>query len=68
TPTTRTLPFEFISDVAEQVRKVTWPDREQLKNSTWVIVVFMFIVAALIFGMDWLIRVLLDLVTSLVSG
>ena len=59
---------DFFADVAEQVRKITWPDREQLRNSTGIIVVFMFIVAAVIFGMDWAIRLLLGLVQSLFTG
>ncbi len=47
---------------------MTWPDREQLRESTIVIVVFVAIVAGLIFVMDWLIRIGLDLVMSLFGG
>jgi preprotein translocase subunit SecE len=66
--TTRTTVGDFFSEVAEQVRKVTWPDREQLLNSTGVIVVFVLAVAVIIFGMDRIIMAILSLVTSLFTG
>jgi len=66
--TTRTSAVDFIRDVREQVQKVTWPDREQLKSSTGVIVVFMLAVAAIIFGLDTAIRLILQFVTSLFTG
>ena len=66
--TTRTTVGDFFSEGAEQVRKVTWPDREQLLNSTGVIVVFVLAVAVIIFGMDRIIMAILSLVTSLFTG
>jgi preprotein translocase subunit SecE len=66
--TTRTTVLDFFSEVAEQVRKVTWPDRAQLQNSTGVIVVFVLSVAVIIFGMDRIIMAILGLVTSLFTG
>jgi preprotein translocase SecE subunit len=54
--------------VAEQVRKVTWPDWDQLKSSTGVIVVFVLAVALIIFGMDYVINHALRLITSLFTG
>jgi preprotein translocase subunit SecE len=66
--TTRTSAVDFLRDVREQVQKVTWPDKEQLKSSTGVIVVFMLVIAALIFGLDTVIRLVLEFVTSLFTG
>jgi preprotein translocase SecE subunit len=66
--TTRTTPLDFFREVGEQIRKVTWPDWAQLKESTGVIVVFVIAVALIIYGMDYVIRVVLDLVTSLFTG
>jgi preprotein translocase SecE subunit len=62
---TRTTAREFLVEVVEQVKKVTWPDRAQLQNSTWIIVVFMVAVAAVIFGMDAVVRTFLNLLSSL---
>lgn len=65
---TRTSAVDFVREVNDQVRKVTWPDIPQLRNSTGVIVVFMLAVAAIIFGMDFGVRTVLELVTSLFAG
>ena len=66
--TTRTTALDFFREVSEQVRKVTWPDRAQLKESTGVIAVFVLTVALIIYGMDYAVRVVLELVTSLFTG
>jgi len=66
--TTRTSSVDFVRDVREQVMKITWPDTDQLKSSTGVIVVFMLVIAAVIFGMDTAIRLILQFVTSLFTG
>lgn len=65
--TTRTTAVDFFREVREQIQKVTWPDRDQLKESTVVIIVFMVLVSALIFGMDIVVRTVLELVASLFS-
>lgn len=62
---TRTTPRDFLSEVVEQVKKVTWPDRAQLQNSTGIIVVFMLFVALLIWGLDFVVRTGLGVVQSL---
>lgn len=63
--TTRTTALDFGREVVEQIQKVTWPDRDQLKESTIVIIIFMVLVASVIFGMDLVVRNVLDLVASL---
>jgi preprotein translocase subunit SecE len=63
--TTRTSAREFLGDVKEQVQKITWPDQEQLKSSTGVILAFVAIVALIIFGMDMAVRTVLELIRSL---
>lgn len=65
---TRTSPRDFLSEVVEQVKKVTWPDRAQLQSSTGVIVVFMLAVALVIFAIDFGVRNILDAVSSLFTG
>lgn len=62
---TRTSPRDFMSEVVEQVKKVTWPDRAQLQSSTGIIVVFMLFVSLLIFGLDFLVRTGLNVISSL---
>ena len=66
--TTRTTPLDFFREVGEQIRKVTWPDRAQLRESTGVIAVFVLTVALIIYGMDYAVRIVIELVTSLFTG
>ena len=64
---TRTSPRDFMSEVVEQVKKVTWPDRAQLQNSTGIIVLFMLALGLLIFGIDFGVRNILDAVQNLLG-
>jgi preprotein translocase subunit SecE len=66
--TTRTGVFDFLREVMEQLRKVTWPDKDQLRNSTAVILVFMVIVAAVIFVMDRVVDLGLTTLRSILAG
>jgi preprotein translocase subunit SecE len=63
-PKTRT----FLEDVRDQMQKVTWPDWPQLKNSTFVILVFVAAMALIIFGMDFVVAAVMNLIRSLAGG
>jgi len=43
---------EFFEGVQAEMKKVTWPDREQLRNATAVILVFVIVLAIIIGLMD----------------
>ena len=58
---------DFFGEVMDELRKVTWPDQEQLKNATLVIIVFVIIVSAIIWLMDLGVRGVLRLIMSLFS-
>jgi preprotein translocase subunit SecE len=49
-----------VEEVQVEMRRVTWPDREQLRNATIVILIFVMILAIIIGIMDtafsWLVR------------
>ena len=51
---------KFAEEVQVEMRRVTWPDQEQLRNATAVILVFVLILAAIIGAMDavfsWFVR------------
>jgi preprotein translocase subunit SecE len=64
---TRTSPRDFFAEVVEQVKKVTWPDRAQLQNSTGIIVLFMLALGLLIFAIDFGVRNILDAVQNLLG-
>ena len=56
---------EFTLEVTDELKKVTWPDWPQLKNATLVILVFVFIVAAIIWVMDLSVRGILNVIMDL---
>jgi preprotein translocase subunit SecE len=56
---------DFTSEVVEELKKVTWPDRDQLKNATLVMLVFVFIVAVIIWIMDMGVRGVLSIIMNL---
>jgi len=43
---------QFIEEVQSEVKRVTWPDMEQVRNATAVILVFVVILAIIIGAMD----------------
>lgn len=47
-PNALTRAASFYNDVLVEMRKVTWPDREQLKDTTIKIIIFVLFIGALI--------------------
>lgn len=52
----------FITEVQKEMKKVTWPSREQLQDATMVTLVLTIITSAFIFGVDKIFEVVLRLV------
>jgi preprotein translocase subunit SecE len=59
---------DFVGDVRTELQKVTWPDAAQLKNSTFVILVFVTALTLIIFAMDFVINNGLTLLQSVMGG
>lgn len=59
---------EFGAEVVDELKKVTWPDWPQLKNATLVIIVFVLLVALLIWFMDLGVRGVIQLILNLFAG
>ena len=49
----------FFGQVRAEMRKVTWPDRQQLRQATIAIMVFVLALGLLIFIMDWFLQLVL---------
>ena len=47
---------EFLTDVRTEMRKVTWPDRTQLRQATVAIIIFVLLIGLVIFLMDWILQ------------
>jgi preprotein translocase SecE subunit len=58
---------DFLGDVRTELQKVTWPDWPQLKESTIIILVFVVALALIIFSMDTLVTLGIDLLNSLLG-
>ena len=43
---------QFYHEIQDEMRKVTWPDRNQLKDTTIKIIIFVLVIGALIGAID----------------
>jgi preprotein translocase subunit SecE len=56
---------QYTDETVEEMKKVTWPDFPQLRNSTFVVLIFVFIVSGIIWIMDVTVRGVLGLILNL---
>ena len=49
----RTKPLQFFKEVIAELRKVAWPSRKEVFSYSVVVIVSCVVIAALIFGMDF---------------
>ena len=49
----------FYQEVVAEMRKVTWPDREQLKDTTIKIIIFVLFLGAVIGAIDLILQLIL---------
>lgn len=49
----RTSPGEYFREVRGELKKVAWPTKPEVINSTIIVVIVLVIMTALIFGLDW---------------
>ena len=55
----------FLEESWAELQKVTWPDYEQLKSATLVVIIFVILISALIALMDMAIRTLLAFIMGI---
>lgn len=58
----------FTDETVDELKKVTWPDTDQLRNSTFVVLVFVLIVSAIIWLMDVGARAVLRSIINIFAG
>jgi preprotein translocase subunit SecE len=46
----------FFDDVVKEMKKVTWPTKDELKESTTVVIVVCLVIAAFTYAIDMLIN------------
>jgi preprotein translocase subunit SecE len=59
---------DFTTEVVDEIKKVTWPDWPQLRQSTFVILIFVVVVAAIIWLMDLSVRTVINIIMDLFSA
>jgi preprotein translocase subunit SecE len=68
----RTKPAEFVREVRGELRKVSWPTREEVIRYSTIVLVALVIFTAFIFGVDFvfgeLFRLVLDTGTATTPG
>jgi preprotein translocase subunit SecE len=58
----------FFDQTVEEMKKVTWPDWPQLRQATLVILVFVIVVAAIIWAMDLGVSRIINLIIDVFTG
>jgi preprotein translocase subunit SecE len=51
--------MQFYHEVQDEMRKVTWPDRNQLKDTTIKIIIFVLFLGAVIGAIDLVLQLIL---------
>jgi len=51
---TRTTPVQFLREVRAELKKVTWPTRKELAQSTVMVLIILVVVTAIIAVMDYI--------------
>ena len=59
---------EFAEGVQVEMRRVTWPDREQLRNATVVVLVFVVLLGLVIGLMDAVFSGIVQFIVGVFSG
>jgi preprotein translocase subunit SecE len=49
----------FLTDTVKEMKKVTWPSKEELRESTMIVLAVCGVIAAFIFGVDWVVSTLM---------
>jgi preprotein translocase SecE subunit len=54
----------YVEETREELRKCTWPDRAELKGSTVVVLVSVFLLSVFTIGVDALLHLIFQFVTA----
>jgi preprotein translocase subunit SecE len=46
----------FVTDVTKEMKKVTWPTRSELQDSTIVVIAVCSVISVFIYAVDWVVN------------
>ena len=49
----RVTPKQYLNEVQGEMKKVVWPTRPEVRNSTIIVLVAVLVMGSLIFAFDW---------------
>ena len=49
----RVGPVQYVAEARAELRKVNWPNRREVRNSTIIVLICVVFMTALIFGLDY---------------
>jgi preprotein translocase subunit SecE len=52
----------FLADTVKEMKKVTWPSKDELRESTIIVLAVCGIIAAFVFGVDWVVSTLMKVI------
>jgi len=52
----------FLTDVVKEMKKVTWPSYDELRDSTVIVLIVCAIISAFVFGVDWMVSNILKII------
>jgi len=58
-------PLQFLRQVKQEVKKVTWPSRKEVMQSLVMVIVLVAIASAFFFVVDWILSLIVELVFSI---
>ncbi|NPA53798.1 MAG: preprotein translocase subunit SecE [Aquificae bacterium] len=53
--------IQFLKEVNEELKKVTWPSKELVKNATIAVIVFTLIISVYLWSLDLLFQKIMDI-------
>ena len=56
---------DFLEESWSELRKVTWPDYQQLKSATFVVLIFVMLISLLIWLMDVTVRAIVEAIMGI---
>ena len=56
---------EFARESWTELQRVTWPDSGQLRNATWVVILFVIAISLVIFAMDGVVRFVVNFIMGI---
>ena len=52
----------FLTDTVKEMKKVTWPSKDELRESTMIVLAVCGLIGLFVFGVDWILSNVLKVI------